>query len=222
MGKGFNMNNICTRRQMCGIMLLVCLSLGLIIQSRLLGQTLPALRGQSISLAASAASAPASQPSDHSSIEALTAKAVAGDAESQAELGMEYARGYRVPQDFKEAVKWFRKAAGQGDAPAQFSLGEIYHNGRVVPKDDKKAVEWYRKAAEQGFAPAQASLGFMYGDGRGVPQDDKEAVQWDRKAAEQGYAPAQFNLGKMLEDGSAPLVEAIQFTWQRGQVNGIE
>jgi len=41
-----------------------------------------------------------------------------GDAEAQYNLGVRYANGEGVPEDYKEAVKWFRKAAEQGFAAA--------------------------------------------------------------------------------------------------------
>ncbi len=37
-----------------------------------------------------------------------------------------YVKGQGVPQDYAEAVKWFRKAAEQGDAGSQFGLGWCY------------------------------------------------------------------------------------------------
>ena len=36
-----------------------------------------------------------------------------------------YYNGEGVPQDYQEAVSWFRLAAEQGDASAQFNLGVI-------------------------------------------------------------------------------------------------
>ena len=36
-----------------------------------------------------------------------------------------YAKGDGVPQDYKEAVKWFRLSAEQGNAKAQSNLGVI-------------------------------------------------------------------------------------------------
>ena len=39
-----------------------------------------------------------------------------GDAEAQLRLGIMYSKGKGVPQDYKEAAKWFRKAADQGNA----------------------------------------------------------------------------------------------------------
>ena len=129
-------------------------------------------------------------------------RAAAGDATAQWQLGSMYLIGKGVPQDYAEAVKWFRKAAEQGFADAQFILGVMYTNGEGVPKDDAEAVKWYRKAAEQGNADAQFILGVMYTNGSGVPKDDAEAVKWYRKAAEQGNADAQYNLGTMYTNGS--------------------
>jgi TPR repeat protein len=83
-----------------------------------------------------------------------------------------------VPQDEKEAVKWYRLAAEQGNAAAQYNLSLMYANGQGVPQDDKEAVKWTRMAAEQGYAAAQLSLGVMYANGQGVPQDEKEAAKW--------------------------------------------
>ena len=59
-----------------------------------------------------------------------------------------------MPQDYREAVKWFRKAAEQGHAGAQANLGFMYDRGWGVPEDDREAVKWFRKAAEQGHAGA--------------------------------------------------------------------
>ena len=38
----------------------------------------------------------------------------------------EYDNGEGLEQDFKEAVKWYQKAADQGDADAQYNLGSRY------------------------------------------------------------------------------------------------
>src|ERR687886_578075 len=47
----------------------------------------------------------------------------AGDAEAQAALGVMYAYGDGLPQDWSLAVEWSRKAADQGNAWAQANLG---------------------------------------------------------------------------------------------------
>jgi len=114
-------------------------------------------------------------------------------------LGWKDGRG--VPQDYAEAMKWYRKADDQGHANAQFNLGFMYYYGRGVPQDYAEAMKWYRKAADQGHARAQFNLGFMYYDYKGVRQNYAEAMKWYRKAADQGHARAQFNLGFMYYYG---------------------
>ena len=74
-----------------------------------------------------------------------------------------YDNGEGVPQDYAEAVKWYRLAAEQGNAKAQYNLAVMYDNGEGVPQDYAEAVKWYRLAAEQGDAKAQHSVGRKYG-----------------------------------------------------------
>ena len=130
-----------------------------------------------------------------------------GNADAQYNLGLMHEKGQGVPQDDKEAVKWYRLAAQQGGADAQYNLGFMYHNGQGVPQHYKEAVKWYRLAAEQGYAAAQtglgvmSGLGVMYEYGQGVPQHHKKAMKWYRLAAKQGYAGAQYNLGLMYAKG---------------------
>ena len=70
-----------------------------------------------------------------------------------------------VPQNYAEALKWYRLAADQGDASAQYNLGVMYDNGQGVPQNYAEALKWYRLAADQGNASAQHSLGLMSDNG---------------------------------------------------------
>ena len=72
----------------------------------------------------------------------------AGVAEAQFNLGVMYANGQGVKQDYFEAVRWFLQAAEQGVASAQANLGSAYTAGRGVRQDDTEAVKWFKKAAE--------------------------------------------------------------------------
>jgi TPR repeat protein len=78
-----------------------------------------------------------------------------GHASSQFNLGIMYAQGHGVKQDFGEAARLYRKAADQGHAMAQFNLGLMYAQGYGVKQDFGEAVRLYRKAADQGHANAQ-------------------------------------------------------------------
>jgi len=65
-----------------------------------------------------------------------------GFATAQFNLGLTYLQGNGVPQDYKEAEKWFRKAAEQGNSSAQCMLGAIYATGMGVTKDNIQAYMW--------------------------------------------------------------------------------
>ncbi len=113
----------------------------------------------------------------------LREKAEQGQVSAQLQLGRMYDMGQGVPQDYKEAFRWYQAAAEQEHADAQRYLGFMYVEGRGVPQDYKEAVRWYQVAADQGTADAQSNLGFMYTNGQGVPQDYIQAHMWYNLAA---------------------------------------
>ena len=116
----------------------------------------------------------------------LLEDAVQGDVCARSVLGLMYAMGEGVPENNREAGKWFRLAADQGNAEAQFNLGLMYDKGVGVPESDVEASKWFRLAADQGNAEAQFNLGFMYANGEGVPKDYVQAYIWANLAAAQG------------------------------------
>ena len=131
--------------------------------------------------------------------------------ENYFELGL---KCYSI-KDYKEAVKWYRKAAERGHISAQNMLGAYYLSGiGGAAKNYKEAVKWYRKAAEQGDADAQYKLAECYVSGNGVGRDGKdavkwyrkEAVKWYRKAAEHGQVDAQFFLGVLYLSGISDIL----------------
>jgi uncharacterized protein len=81
-----------------------------------------------------------------------------GNVEGLECVGLHYACGYGVPQNYLEATKWWRMAAEQGNAGAQLLLAAYYENGLGVPKDCEQAVYWYRKAADQGDRQSREAL----------------------------------------------------------------
>jgi len=85
----------------------------------------------------------------------LVKKAEAGDAKAQHNLGACYCEGKGVPQDYKEAVKWYRKSETR---QSQYKLGLCYENGNGVPKDKKEALDWYKKSADQNYEDAKKAL----------------------------------------------------------------
>jgi TPR repeat protein len=136
-----------------------------------------------------------------------------GDAVAQFRLGWMYANGKGVPQDDKEAVKWYQKSAEQGFAKAQTNLGWMYANGRGVPQDYKEAVKWFRKAAEKGHVEAQYSLGKTYEAGIGVLKDKVNSYAWYNVSSANGeYDAAELRDAIAKEMTPKQIAEARQLS----------
>jgi TPR repeat protein len=145
-----------------------------------------------------------------------------GNAQAQYYLGDCYNLGVGVTTNRTEAVKWWRKAAGQGYATAQYNVGSSYASGDGIETNLVEAGKWFRKAADQGHAGAQFNVGISYANGIGVTKDRVEAVKWWQKSAVQGYAEAQYILGVCYLNGDGTpkdLVEAIKLLRKAAEQN---
>jgi hypothetical protein len=109
-------------------------------------------------------------------------RANAGDSSAQYEMALRYADGEGVPQNYRDAMAWFAKAAANGNDKAQLKLGLGYIKGIGVPPDERKAVVWFKRAANHGDIRAQIALSDLYLSGRGVPRDYVRAYTWARIA----------------------------------------
>ena len=98
---------------------------------------------------------------EESEIERTKRLANDGDSTSQFNLGVIYANGKGVPQDYKEAVRWYRMSADQGNALAQSNLGNRYYNGEGVPQDYKEAYAWWSVAKANDGELAVKNLGIL-------------------------------------------------------------
>ena len=114
------------------------------------------------------------------------------------QLGYDYYVGQNgKPQDYAQAVKYYRLAADQGFAMAQYNLGNSYYNGQGVPQDYAQAVKYYRLAADQGHAPAQYNLALCYEKGQGVAKNLNEAIRLYRMVAATGDDDAKKALARL-------------------------
>ena len=114
-----------------------------------------------------------------------------GNADAQTNIGLMYGDGLGVPQNDKDAVKWYRMAAEQGEKRAQYYLGNMFAEGLGVPQDFKDAAKSYHLAAMQGHVRAQYKLGLLYLKGQGVVQSSESAYAWWSVAASKGHEEAQ-------------------------------
>ena len=93
-------------------------------------------------------------------------------------LGELYSKGRGVPQDDREAFKWYRRAASHQGNWGKYELAELYFEGRGVSRDLRKAAMWYLAAAEVADEEARYRLGQMYASGQGAPKDIVYAAAW--------------------------------------------
>ena len=101
--------------------------------------------------------------SDRANFDNCLVEAEQGHAKAQYNLGVMYRHGRGVTQgvtqfegyatakeiarNYKEASKWYRKAAEQGNEDAQYNLGVMYGEGKGVTQDQKIAHMWFNIAA---------------------------------------------------------------------------
>jgi hypothetical protein len=166
---------------------------------------------------AAAAPKPAGAPDDPAArAQFYQDRAKAGDADSQLQLAILYAKGEGVKQDYTQAATWFRAAAAQGVARAQYDIGVLSERGRGVPVNYNDAFLWYSKSSENNFPLAQYNLAVAYTRGQGTRQDFVAAAGWYRRAALQGVVPAMVNLAILYERGEGVTASAIDaYAWYR-------
>lgn len=109
-------------------------------------------------------------------------------AYAQYYLGVMYANGQGVEQDYEEAAQWYRRAAEKGVAAAQAKLGQLYERGLGVPKDMEFAYAWYGVASSLGNGRA---AGYIEKTRQKMnPRELEEAQQLaDEYIARYGEAP---------------------------------
>ena len=115
-----------------------------------------------------------------------------GMPEAQYEVGLMYANGVGVEQDFEQALHWIRQAAERGLSAAQYLLATRYAAGAGIERDDYKAVCWFFKAADQGHGKALFRLGKTFGAARA-----EVSHAFLLKAAELKLPEAQHALGAL-------------------------
>jgi|GEM_PF-608964 len=131
----------------------------------------------------------------------LRLAAANGEPSAEFEVGARFAEGKGIQQDFKEAVKWYRRAATRSFALAQYRLATLYERGLGVAKDLARAKIWYQRAAGQGNVKAMHNLAVLSaGSSNGRP-DYGTAARWFEQAANRGLKDSQFNLAILHESG---------------------
>ncbi|MDD3535010.1 MAG: tetratricopeptide repeat protein [Candidatus Cloacimonetes bacterium] len=135
--------------------------------------------------------------SEPENIEALKARADAGDPEASYVLATHY-----LVHEPEEALRLLNFAAENEYAAAELLLGILYTFGIHVEPDEDKALELLQKSARRGDASAQKVLGELYLNiSEASKESERNAFFWMKKAADQGNTEAEFYLGFLYSGG---------------------
>jgi TPR repeat protein len=103
-----------------------------------------------------------------------------------------YENGEGTPEDYAEAVRWYKLSAEQDHAPAQHALGFMYQNGKGIRQDLAEARWWYSLAADQGHEDAQTRVELMDKSDQDDLQDEPDSFVQEgvlaRCGASSGYS----------------------------------
>lgn len=163
-------------------------------------------------------------------LKCLTARAEAGDPDSQFELArlilddeesneeqhnwdLDSANG----KELEKGTRWLILAAKNGQREAQTDLAKRYHYGIDFPENQARAFEWFSLASEQGCPEAQFFLGELYTNDDVVAYDIETALGYYEQSAAKGFQWAQLALFDIYRNGadlSLPDLERALF-WGR-------
>lgn len=107
-----------------------------------------------------------------------------GNAEGQFNLGYAYYDGIGIPQNYSEAIRWWRMSAAQGNTDSIKVLEQV----ECEIAETKKISN----LAETGDVDAQLKLARCYETGKGVERSYQDAAKWYRSAA-YGFKGNRYN-----------------------------
>lgn len=106
-----------------------------------------------------------------------------------------------IKQDYKKAVKIYRKGTLHGGDSSVYRLARCYYFGQGVTKNKNKALRLFKLAASWGNVQAMAVVGQMCYDGDGIVRDYPSAIKYLTKAADRGETAAMRDLVVVYRDG---------------------
>lgn len=127
-----------------------------------------------------------------------------GNSSACMAVGVYYEEGTGVKQDYKEAMKWYRKSQELGgEVDAIFRIGLLYNEGKGVKRDCMLALEYFKTTVDNvNNGQAHFLMGEIYQLGKDeVPQDYKKAFEHYTKAVTAGFYPAASKIGSLYRLG---------------------
>jgi len=119
-----------------------------------------------------------------------TGAAERGDPEAEFQLGMLHERG-DLKQDYKQAGRWYEKAAEHGHIGAEYRLAWIWGvGGDDFPADPAEAYKWILLAFEKGLATDLKGQLEKVLDRNQQAEGQKRAAAWKEAHAAKQPEPA--------------------------------
>ena len=114
-------------------------------------------------------------------------------------LGVMYAYGEGVEQNYEQAAEYVKVSAEYDHPESLYFLGLMYQRGVGVEQSDELALEYFRKAAGLGYQPAQEMLDSLPKEGEELSPEE----QLRRKAVNAGMELPEPGEGERLYLGVA-------------------
>ena len=153
------------------------------------------------------------------------AAAEQGDPEALYHVGVYYATGDVVSQDYKISKDYLEQADQKDCFDATFQLGVLHMFGFGVEKDIHKALTYFERAAENGQADAAAWAGQIYEYGTdGIEVDHQKAFNLYMIAAEQDNEEAMWYViqGYLLGQGAEKDFDKAYEWFQKAEAMGYD
>ena len=112
-------------------------------------------------------------------------------AQAMYELGVRFAGGNGVEQDYEKAKNLYEKAKRSNNQSAVNALGMMYVNGDGVDVDYEQALFLFNASTAAGSDIGMYNLAFMYENGYGTDVDLSTAEMYYKMSADMGNASAQ-------------------------------
>lgn len=104
------------------------------------------------------------------------------------ELGLIYAKGIAVKQDYQKAFECFKKACEKGSLSKRngcYSLASLYRNGNGTQRDYQQALKYFSVVCESGDLYGCLRIGDLYyNGGYGLDGDIKKAYEYFKMACD--------------------------------------
>ena len=114
-----------------------------------------------------------------------------GNVDAQYKLGLRFYYGDGLPQSYKNALYWLRKASKAGHVKATTLMGVCYGEGNGVDKSFDKALDYYKSAAKENEPNALYNLAIYNYLGLGCTKSSSKSKRYFKQAAKNGCSESK-------------------------------